>query len=142
VLPRHRRHLRRFLDADDASLRADLVPEQAAAQAGPAAHVEDHLPGAERKRLDHRTAVGLERRRVTLVGPGALTVSQLPPRRGIQGRVHGFAPAFGGPEMSTVTTTCRVRVNGGCASRYRLPRTPQEHIWGTASGSPQGRGTN
>ena len=44
ALTGHRRHLRRFLDADHASSRAHLVPQQAAAQAGPASHVQDHLP--------------------------------------------------------------------------------------------------
>src|SRR5207237_8319151 len=90
-----------------------------------------HRPGAGRERLDDRAAVGPERLGVTLVGTGALTVGRLPPRRGIQGRVHGSAPAFGRPETSTVTMTRRIRVNGVCASRYRLPRTPQQHAEGT-----------
>ena len=90
----------------------------------------------QRERLDDRAAVGLERRGVALVGTGALTVGRLPPR--IRGRVHGLAPAFGRPEVSTVTAGRRIRVNGVCASRYRLPRTPQEHISGTV-GVPCGQ---
>src|SRR5690348_3535998 len=40
-------------------------------------------------------------------------------------------PAFGGPEVSTVTTTPRIRVNGMCATDYRSPRPSQQYVQGT-----------
>ena len=61
------------------SLRANLVPEQARAQPRPGSHVEDHLPAADRERLDDRLAVALERGGLPVVGAGMLTVGRLPP---------------------------------------------------------------
>ena len=78
TLTGHRRHLRRFLDADHASPRAHLVPQQAAAQPGPASHVQDHLPPVQRERLHQLPPVGLEYAGITIIGRGLPAIGPLP----------------------------------------------------------------
>ena len=66
-----------------------LSPEQAGAQPRPGSHVEDHLPGADRQRLDDRPAVAPERASLPVIGMGVLAVGRLapgPPGRRICGR--------------------------------------------------------
>jgi len=106
VLARHRDHLGRFLDADDLALRADLVPQQAAAQPGPASNIEDQLAGADRQRLHDRLAVGLEHGGVPFVGTGVLAIGRHPGgglagrrmrgRCGSTGPAHNLRAAVGG----------------------------------------------